>query len=105
MFVFKSVLLIAIGSIIVTAVSLLSFMRAVSKFIGYRVHEQVRDIIPSLIASGIMGIGVVAMSYISLNKLVLLFCQIVFGAVLYMLMSVVFNKQCISMCMKILKRR
>ena len=54
------------------------------KILGYSIIEQVRDLIPSLALSGLMGIGVYAVKYASItDELILLIAQIITGIVLY----------------------
>jgi O-antigen/teichoic acid export membrane protein len=54
------------------------------KMLDYSIKEQIQDLIPSLVLSGIMGLGVYALKYAPIaNQLALLFIQIFTGIVLY----------------------
>ena len=54
------------------------------KMLDYPITEQIQDVMPSLALAGIMGLGVYALKYTSLdNSVVLLSAQITTGIVLY----------------------
>ena len=60
-----------------------------SKLIGYTFKEQLADILPSLGMSGLMFIAVFFMQYLSVNNLLLLILEIITGATIYILLSVI----------------
>ena len=86
-FCFNSVFLIAVGSLFSSFVSLTSFMAYSNKLIGYRLHEQLKDICPALLCSAVMGIAVYAIGQCEINKLVLLISQVIFGSVIYIVLA------------------
>ena len=57
-FAFKSVFMIAIGSLFSTLISIFLFMFMTYKKIGYSPKEQIKDVLPSLMLSFVMGIFV-----------------------------------------------
>lgn len=62
------------------------------KMLDYPITEQIQDLMPSLVLSGIMGIGVYALKYTPIsNQLALLFAQIMTGIVLYASICYIFR--------------
>ncbi len=98
-FVFHSVFLIAIGSLIASLVSLAGFMAYSKRFIGYSFREQVQDIAPSLLCSALMGGIVYLIGTLEMHKGVLLFTQVVMGGIVYLLLAMGFK---ISACQYLL---
>ena len=76
------------------------------KILGYSIIEQVRDLIPSLALSGLMGIGVYALQYASItDELVLLIAQIITGIVLYSGMCYLLRISSFMEIIKLIKTR
>ncbi len=90
-FVFKSVFLIAVGSLISTFVSLISFMSVIKHKIKYSFKEQIYDIAPTLLLSFVMGIVVILIGLLNIHTFWKLLLQIICGAISYVLMSQIFN--------------
>lgn len=90
-FIFKSVFLIALGSLLTAIISLMSFMIMSWKFINYTPKEQLRDILPTLIISFIMGMIVILIGKIDINPIYELILQILFGGIVYILISRLFK--------------
>lgn len=86
-FMFHSVFLIAVGSLISTFVSLGCFMFYSNRLIGYKLNEQLADLIPSFGCSIIMGSVVYMMGFLNINSVLLLFMQTVAGGVIYVLLA------------------
>lgn len=53
----------------------------------YSYFDQLRDLFPNISIAGIMGIGVLLIGFIPMNTYLLLAIQILFGALLYVLLS------------------
>lgn len=60
-----------------------------SKLIGYTFKEQLADILPSLGISAVMFVVVFFMQYLSMNNLLLLILEIITGATVYILLSII----------------
>lgn len=103
-FVFKSVFLIAIGSLIASMVSLAGFMVYSNRFIGYRLHEQIQDIAPSLLCSILMGCIVYMVGALDVQKSVLLVTQIIIGGIVYILLAIGFKISACQYLFSMLKR-
>ena len=86
-FVFKSVFLIAIGSLLSTFVSIGLFMLMANKKIGYKFKEQIEDVSLVLFASIIMGIIVFIIGKINISIIILIIIQVIVGGIIYFLLS------------------
>lgn len=64
------------------------------KLLNYHYIDQIRDIIPSILLSIIMGICVYSVSYLNLNSYATLLIQIPLGMIIYILLSKVFKLDC-----------
>lgn len=85
------VLWIAIVSVITTVLA--SFINAYpnKKLLGYSYWEQVKDILPAIGVSILMGIPVYLMNYLPISSVVILVLQILAGMALYIAFSAVFK--------------
>lgn len=92
-FIFKSVLWIAVGSLLSTLVSLTGFMLMTWKYIGYSLREQLQDILPTIIVALIMGGVVLSVSHLGETILATFIIQILSGAITYILLSYIFKLQ------------
>lgn len=89
---FDSVYAIAWTSVLWTIVSVILYACQISHYFNYKISEQLKDIMPSLILSAIMcgivyGIG----TYLSFNSVITLGIQIIAGVVIYISLSWVFR--------------
>jgi len=68
---------------------------SVSKYIHYTLFDKLKDTVTSLLISSCMGGLVYSMKCISMGKIALLFLQIFFGVVVYVILSLITkNKSC-----------
>lgn len=88
---FKSVLFIAVGTLITALVSLSCFMYCSNKILGYKLREQVSDIVPVLLCSFVMGGIVSLVGLLVENQVVLLVMQIIIGALVYIALAKIVN--------------
>ncbi|MBR6676908.1 MAG: lipopolysaccharide biosynthesis protein [Clostridia bacterium] len=79
------------------------------KLIGYRYRMQIMDLLPNLLTSAVMGASVYAMNLIPLSAIILLPLQILAGAVIYVLLSLITHNEnffyFLGMAKNILKRK
>lgn len=92
-FLFHSVLLIAVGSLLTTLISLVCYLYYSNKLIGYHINEQFADILPSFVSIIVMGIGVKMVSFIRVGASAKLIIQIVVGMILYVLASMTLQRE------------
>lgn len=92
-FVLKSVLWIALFSLLTTCISLICFLLATNKLIGYRLREQLADILPSILLSVGMGVAAFLVGQIPASPIVVLAVQIVVGALGYVALSVLIKPE------------
>ncbi len=88
---FKSVLFIAVGTLITALVSLSCFMYCSNKILEYKLREQVSDIGPVLLCSFVMGGIVSLVGLLVENQVVLLIMQIIIGALVYIALAKIVN--------------
>ena len=92
-FAFQSVFLIAAGNLLVTLVSLAGFMTASNRLVGYRLSQQLCDILPSLSISALMGCAAYLSGGLLRDPLPALGLQIAVGVAVYALLSLAFNRK------------
>lgn len=100
---FINVYWIAIGVVISGVISSVLNIKQNEKLLGYTLKAQVKDILPSLIISTLMGIIVSCLSLFNLNPLVMLIFQIISGIVIYILLSWMFKLEEFFYLIKTLK--
>lgn len=71
--------------------TLFTFINAIpnSKLLGYRFSEQMGDILPSIVKALIMALIVYQMNWLNLSTLPLLILQVLTGATIYLVLSVI----------------
>ncbi len=86
-FVFHSVLLMAVLSLLNAFVSIVCFLIATNKLVGYRFKDQLVDVLPTILISFIMCVVVYFVHFIPLSQIAVLFIQILVGIGVYCLLS------------------
>lgn len=81
--------LLAVTSIINTLIATIVNTYPNRKLIGYRYRMQIMDLLPNFILAVVMGVVVFSMKWIECNTFVLLVLQILVGAVIYVLGSII----------------
>lgn len=90
-FILRSVLAIALFTLLITLISIAVFMRFTHKHLGYSHKQQLFDLLPSLAIGIIMSAIVYLVALININPIVSLFLQILVGLATYISMSVLFK--------------
>lgn len=78
------------------------------KLLNYSYLEQIKDILPSLLLSVIMGIFVYPIIFLGFSDVITIFLQVMFGAVVYIALSYLLKLECFIYLLNIilkLKRR
>lgn len=88
-FVFKSVFMIAIGSLLSSFISITLFMKEANKYFKYTYKEQLSDIYKPILLSVLMGLIVWLVGIIKLPVWISLMLQIVAGAIVYIGISII----------------
>lgn len=73
------------------------------KLLNYSYLEQIKDIIPSLLTSIIMGIVVYSIKYLNLSSIIILIIQVFSGMAIYLILSIVFKLECFKYLLKTIK--
>ena len=108
-FCFHSPIAIAMTGLITTWLGWLVNAFPNKKLIGYSFAEQVKDLLPAIGLSVLMGVPVYLMSLLSINVYLLLVLQVLAGVAIYLGASVLFKvdsfKFLLGYVKKILKKR
>lgn len=86
-FIWENVLGVALGTLLAEMVSLALFMYYGNKIIQYSIQEQLKDLLPSICLSAVMGITAYFVGFIGLHKGIVLVLQIAAGAAFYVTAS------------------
>lgn len=73
------------------------------KLLNYSYKEQIKDIIPSLLLSIVMGGIVYSILYLNMSPYITLFIQIFIGCIVYIGLSKIFKLECYEYLLKIIK--
>ena len=107
-FVVKSVPFIAWSYVIVMLVGTGIFIYFVKKSFSYGFLEVMRDFMPYMVLSTVMGVCVYLIGKLNLNLVLLMIIQLVAGVILYLVLAYLFKikelGKCISLVKKLLKR-
>lgn len=75
------------------------------KLLNYSYMEQMKDIIPSLFISMIMGILVYLIQLLKYNDILTILLQIIFGGIIYIILSHIFKNESFLYLLNIVKNR
>lgn len=100
---FLGVYAIAIGTLISGIIS--TFVNAYpnKKLLNYGYIEQIKDILPSLALSIIMGGAVYGIKFLGLGHTITLIVQVILGAVIYIALAKIFKLECFEYLIGIFK--
>lgn len=85
---------IAFGSMLGSFVGFTLCLLPAKKAYDYPIFEQIKDILPHLVLSAVMGICVLLVSLLPLGNYLTLIVQVTTGIVIYVVLSVVFRMEC-----------
>ncbi len=94
---------VAVGFAISTFISIIVNCAPNKKLLNYSVLEQMKDILPNLLLSVAMGIGVGLIGLIQMNILLKLIIQVLFGMVFYISLSALFQVSSYQYLLNILR--
>ena len=92
---FFGVLAICYSSIISSIFSWILTAYYSGKLMNLTLKTQIFDITPSFVQAVIMGCLIYLIKFIPINSIIILILQIFFGVVIYFLLSLFFNKECL----------
>ena len=96
--------MLAVTSIVNTVIATVINTFPNRKLIGYRYRMQIMDLLPNLLTAAVMGGAVYAMNFIPMNAVLLLCLQILAGAVIYVLLSIVTRNENFRYFLDMLKK-
>lgn len=100
----KGVMAIALTACITGMVSVFMVIFVSRKLYGYKISEHIKDNIPLLFSSIIMGISVYSIHYIGLSPFITLCIQMPLGFIIYILFSKLFMFEGYELFMEYLKK-
>lgn len=104
-FCFESPIAIALSGAFTTIYSCFVNAYPNRKMIDYSYSEQMRDILPSLLASLMMLAGVLAVQLLPLGDMMVLVLQVLVGVLLYVLLSVILKLTPYRMLLEMLRKK
>lgn len=90
---FIGVYAIAWGCVLFNLICVFINLAPNKKLLNYGVGEQIKDAVPTLIISLIMGVAVYWIQFLGLSNIMVLIIQFVLGAVIYMSLSILFKEE------------
>lgn len=75
------------------------------KLLGYSYLEQVKDLLPSVLSSAVMGILVWSVDLLNLNTIITILLQIILGTAVYFGIAKVFKFECFEYLVGMIKRK
>ena len=102
-FVMKSAILLALSAIACSTVALIVNSIPNRKMLGYRYRDQLADILPNLLCTLIMCTAVLLVGLLNINRFWLMIIQIVVGAAVYVLASMVLRNPSFQYSLSYLK--
>ncbi|MBO5339048.1 MAG: lipopolysaccharide biosynthesis protein [Clostridia bacterium] len=100
---FFGVKAIALGGIVISLFALLVNVFPNRKLLGYGYREQVKDILPFVVMSAVMGAAVIGIGFIPMNMYLMLFVQIASGVLIYVGLSAAFKVESFYYLLNIIK--
>jgi len=104
-FCFKTPLAVAVGVTLCAPFELIINISSNRKLIGYSMREQCADIATPLMMSLAMFAGVYAMTLLRLNVWLELFIQVVAGAAIYAVLTLLFKREILMEAINLLKSK
>lgn len=101
----KGPLAIAIGTLLTSVVATFINSFPNRKLLQYTFFEQMRDIMPAIVLSGAMAVGLHIVQYFIKNIYLLLVIQVLCGIIIYVALSVLFHVDSFEYMMQFIKNR
>lgn len=89
---YKISVLIMVSSTLISSFFYQAFSAFVyRKYLNYKIIDQIRDFIPSMLIAIMMGIVIYSFNFLDLNSGLILLFQVIFGVLLYLSLSYIFK--------------
>lgn len=99
------VMAIAYGLLVHCVINQLVCAMPNKKLLGYGYFQQVKDILPVLILTAVMGAAVYMVEFLNIGPMVTIVIQILVGMIVYLLGSVIFKFESFTYILTILKKK
>lgn len=96
--------MLAISTLICTAIQIVVNSQPNKKLLGYRFIYQIMDIVPNFIVASVMCLCVLLLGRLPLNPVPLLLLQIIGGGIVYLLLAIVTRNSALKVVFDILLR-
>lgn len=90
-FCFKSPLAIAVSGVVGGLIGTFVNASPNKKIMDYSYFEQLKDILPCILLSVVMGVAITPLASVIQSDILLLFCQILLGVIIYIALSALFR--------------
>ena len=102
---FFGVMAIAVGSLISQVFLYILNAYPVGKLLDYPISQQLKDVMPELSITAIMGVAVYMVSFFINNDIVLLVCQVAVGIVIYVVLSAMTHNENFEYAVSLIKKK
>lgn len=99
-----SVMAICYGTILTGLFSWLLYGFFGGKVLDVKIKDQILDMMPSFLISSIMSLAIFPLSYWEISNFFILIFQVVIGAMIYLGLSFIFNKDCLFEVVTLIKK-
>lgn len=96
--------MLAVSSIVCTVIATIVNTVPNRSLIGYRYRDQIKDILPNLLIASIIGFVVLVMNEIAISPFLLLIIQVLVGATLYVILSIITKNENFKYLLNMLKQ-
>ncbi|MBQ8830404.1 MAG: lipopolysaccharide biosynthesis protein [Oscillospiraceae bacterium] len=104
-FCFDSPIAIALTGMVTGLISCFINAAPNKKLVGYSYFEQIKDILPYLLLSGVMCVIVLLIGNINIAPIFIIIIQIITGIAVYLALSAIFKLAPLKMLLQIIKKR
>ena len=96
---------LAFYTVVCTIIALIVNSIPNRKMLKYNYGSQLKDILPSLISALIMAICVLLIGKININKILLLFIQVISGIFIYLIINIIIKNKSLTYLFNFIKKR
>lgn len=98
-------IIIVIGKLLLNVISVCIDAKPNKQMVNYGLFEQIKDVMPTLFISCLMGIIVYLFNYLSINNLLLLIIQGLMGCIIYIVLSLISKNESFYYLKKIILKK
>ena len=104
-FIFNSIPLIAVSYVVIMLIGVIIFAYFIRKYLRYSIKEMIKDYMPSLLLSILMGIISYALGFLNISNILKLVVQILTGIIVYFMTAMIIKvPECIYL-IKVIEKK